>query len=85
MSYPDMSEKKERRRHRLSTGIFRQPVEEPKGVPPGCVEIPGFILDVFDGSAWMTADGKVTDVFAERGIWPTQEEAAEAMKRFLAE
>lgn len=54
------------------------------GVPPGCVEAPGYILDLFDGSAWMTQDGRVTDRWNERGVWPTAECAAEAMRRFLS-
>lgn len=57
---------------------------EVKGVPEGCVEIPGFILDVFDGSAWMTQDGQVTDRWPERGVWPTAEAAEEALHRFLS-
>ena len=55
-----------------------------RGVPPGCQEIPGYILDVFDGSAWITQDGKVTDKWHERGIWPTPEAAAEMMQRCLS-
>ncbi len=55
-----------------------------RGVPEGCQEIPGYILDVFDGSAWITQDGKVTDKWHERGIWPTPEAAAEAMQRCLS-
>jgi hypothetical protein len=53
------------------------------GVPPECVEAPGYILDLFDGSAWMTQDGRVTDKWNERGVWPTAESASEAMRRFL--
>lgn len=58
------------------------PVRE---VPPGCEEHPGFILDVFDGSAWITQDGRVTTEWAERGVWPTEEAAAQAMHQFLAQ
>ena len=53
------------------------------GVPPGCQEIPGYILAVFDGKAWITQDGHVTDKWEERGIWPTQAAADEAMQMFL--
>lgn len=65
------------------------PVAAPTGsaiseVPLGCVEAPGYILDLFDGSAWMTQDGRVTDRWNERGVWPTAESAAEAMRRFLS-
>ena len=55
-----------------------------RGVPEGCMEIPGYILDVFDGSAWITQDGRVTDKWAERGVWPTPEAAAEMMERCLS-
>lgn len=54
-----------------------------KPVPEGCMEIPGYILDVFNGSAWITQDGHVTDKWEERGVWPTPEAAAEMMQRCL--
>lgn len=50
-------------------------------IPAGCQEIPGYILDVFDGSARITQDGRVTDKWQERGIWPTPEAAAEMMQQ----
>lgn len=56
---------------------------QPKEVPEGCMEIPGFIIDVFDGSAWLTQDGKVTSRWEERGFWQTIEEAEEMMQRVL--
>ena len=43
--------------------------------PKSCQEIQGYILDVFDGSCWITQDGQVTDKWIERGIWPTPEAA----------
>ncbi len=55
-----------------------------RGVPEGCQEIPGYILDVLNGSAWITQDGQVTDKWKERGIWPTPEAAAEMMERCLS-
>jgi hypothetical protein len=55
-----------------------------RDVPAGCQEIPGYILDVFDGSAWITQDGRITDKWHERGIWPTPEAAAEMMQRCLS-
>ena len=55
-----------------------------RGVPAGCQEIPGYILDVFDGSAWITQDGRVTDKWHERGVWPTPEAAKEMMHRCLS-
>lgn len=58
-------------------------------VPAGCTLAhgfaPGYILDVFDGSAWMTQDGQVTTEWGSRGIWQTIEEAQAAMDRFLHE
>ena len=52
-----------------------------RGVPEGCQEIPGYILDVFDGSSWITQGGQVTDKWQERGIWQTPDAAAEMMQR----
>ena len=51
----------------------------PKEPPEGCQEIPGYIVDLFEGSAWLTKDLQVTTVWAERGVWATQEEANKAM------
>lgn len=55
-----------------------------RDVPAGCQEIPGYILEVFDGSAWITQDGQVTDKWQERGVWPTPKAAAEMMQRCLS-
>lgn len=44
--------------------------------PPGCQEIPGVILVVEVGKAWLRADGTVTEVWTERGVWPTEADAA---------
>jgi len=51
----------------------------PKEPPNGCQEIEGFIIDLFEGSAWLTNDLQVTTIWAERGVWATQEEANKAM------
>jgi len=56
--------------------------DEPKQVPEGCVECPGYILDMFDGSVWITQDGRVTDKWEERGVWPTFEAAEQARNLF---
>lgn len=61
-----------------------QPTAEIRDVPKGCQEITGYILDVFDGSAWVTQDGRITTEWSERGVWPTQEAAAEMMERCLS-
>lgn len=58
--------------------------QQPRDVPEGCVEIPGFLIVVADGEAWLTRDGRVTAVWSERGVWPTVEEASEAAGRSLA-
>lgn len=52
---------------------------EPKEPPKGCQEIPGYIVDLFEGSAWLTKDLQVTTVWSERGVWSTQAEANAAM------
>lgn len=54
------------------------PPQEP---PPGCQEIPGFILTLKSGG-WLTKEGFPTWIFEERGVWPTQEAAEEAMSAF---
>ena len=51
----------------------------PKPPPEGCQEIPGYIVDLFEGTAWLTKDLQVTTGWAERGVWATQEEAKKAM------
>ena len=56
--------------------------EQPKEPPPGCQEMPGFCLDVFDGSAWLRLDGTVTDKWDERGVWPTWEAVVAARDKF---
>jgi hypothetical protein len=54
-----------------------------RDVPEGCQEIPGFILDVFEGSAWLRIDGTVTDNWGERGVWPTEASARAALDQFF--
>jgi len=56
-------------------------VDKPIEPPPGCQEIPGFILKVKDG--WVTQDGRFTTLFSERGVWPTQAEAKAARDAFF--
>jgi hypothetical protein len=58
-------------------------VDKPIDPPPGCQEIPGFILKAKDG--WVTQDGQFafTTVFSERGVWPTQEAAEAARDAFF--
>lgn len=43
----------------------------------------GYIIDIFDGSAWLTRDLKMTPNWNERGIWTTSEEAKAAMNQAL--
>lgn len=57
--------------------------ESSAGIPPGCAPAPGYILTVFDGAAWLKQDGTVTRVWAERGVWPTEHEAAVALDQFF--
>ena len=54
-----------------------------RAVPKGHQPAPGFILDVFDGSAWLRADGSVTDKWEERGVWATEASARDALDRFF--
>lgn len=56
----------------------------PRTLLTGSHHIQGYILDMFDGSAWITQDGQVTDKWEERGIWPTYEAASEMMKKCLS-
>ena len=50
--------------------------------PTGCMEIPGYILVVFPGKLWLTQAGEVTEVWSERGIWPTEADAKIALEKF---
>ena len=43
----------------------------------------GYVLEIFDGSAWVTQDGKITFDREKRGVWPTAEAAEEMMQRCL--
>ena len=49
--------------------------------PPGCQEIPGFIVKV-GTAAWLTIEGLPTSAWHARGIWPTLEEADAAREKF---
>lgn len=60
-------------------------MKPPKPPPEGCQEIPGYIVDLFEGSAWLTKDLQVTKVWSERGVWPTQAEAHAAMMVVMKE
>jgi len=43
----------------------------------------GYILEIFDGSAWVTQDGKITFDREQRGVWTTAGAAEEMMQRCL--
>jgi len=53
--------------------------------PTGCMEIPGYILTVKNGKAWITSGGQVTSNFAERGVWGSQEDADAARDFFFGD
>lgn len=53
-------------------------------VPPGCMEAPGYILTLRTGPGWITLDGRMTDKWQERGVWPTPEAADKARQKFLS-
>lgn len=56
---------------------------EIQDVPPGCMEIPGFIIPIHsDPPAWLTLEGNVTHLWQERGVWETPELANEAINKF---
>lgn len=57
----------------------------PREPPTGCHEIPGFIIDFFKGSAWLTKDGQITNEWSKRGVWATEAEAREAYEKVLKE
>ena len=40
----------------------------------------GYCVTMFEGSVWLTMDGKITPDYDKRGIWKTWEEAEAAMK-----
>ena len=51
-------------------------------IPEGTTEAPGFIISIFDDSAWLTKDGQVTPKWQERGVWGTEEEVEAAFNEF---
>jgi hypothetical protein len=44
------------------------------------MEMPGFILVVKPGEAWLRADGTVTCDWDHRGVWGTAEDAEAALE-----
>jgi hypothetical protein len=58
-------------------------MKKPLEPPEGCVQMPGFILVVEPETSWLTKDGAVTTVFADRGIWDSQEDAEKAKAEFV--
>ncbi len=57
-------------------------MDKPIDPPPGCQEIPGFILVVFGGRVWFTQDGELTNDWNKRGVWKTVQEAETAHATF---
>jgi hypothetical protein len=53
--------------------------------PPGCQEIPGFIVETRERDQWLTQSGGITDDWRMRGVWPTQSEAEAARDAFFAD
>lgn len=58
-------------------------MSEPREVPAGCQEIPGFILMTSDEREWFTQDGRLTQKWSELGVWPTREEANEFLNQLF--
>lgn len=52
-------------------------------VPAGCLPAPGYILEVAENGPWFRQDGLITDVWSERGVWPSISEAGIALHHFL--
>jgi hypothetical protein len=52
-------------------------------VPAGCETAPGWILEVAAHGPWLKLDGSITDIWAERGVWLTVDDANAALDRFL--
>ena len=52
-------------------------------VPPGCIEIPGIILEIRGGKAWITQDGQITTDWRQRGIWATEAGAIAVLNRVV--
>lgn len=43
----------------------------------------GYCIDMFDGSVWLRQDLSVTHDYAERGVWPTIEQAEAARTKSM--
>ena len=50
-------------------------------VPPGCIEVPGIVLELPGGRQWITQAGQITNEWRQRGIWPTAVEAIAVLDR----
>jgi hypothetical protein len=62
----------------LTTMIMIEPLEP----PPRCMAISGFIVEIGEGRKhWLTKAGGVTENWSERGVWDTQEEVNEFVKK----
>jgi len=55
-------------------------IQEP---PKGTQAIPGYILPVFGGSAWITQAGEITNDWQKRGVWKTPEDAQAMMDSII--
>lgn len=67
-----------------ASAVYAGYLHDVEDVPPGCMEIPGYIIPVhsMDTPAWLKQDGAVTRVWAERGVWPTAAAARESIGEF---
>ena len=44
------------------------------------LNFPGYCIEMFEGSVWLTKEGKITPNYDERGIWMTLPEAKAALE-----
>ena len=60
-------------------------MDKPIDHPPGCQEVPGFVVETRVRDQWLTLSGGITDDWRLRGVWPTQEAAEAARDAFFAD
>ena len=50
-------------------------------VPPGCIEVPGIVLELPGSRQWITQAGQITNEWRQRGVWATDAEAQAVLDR----
>ena len=64
----------------MNASDFTQDARSEFAAMPGSANFPGYCIDMFEGSVWLTKEGKITPNYDDRGIWMTLPEAEAALE-----